>query len=147
MASLDLLEDEDLVATGSTRHGRAEYRLTRSIIFETLTIPPGFVTDKYSLPGRLIPFLWQPKKAKFATPAVIHDWLYETRWFGEGEDAREKADAILLRAMTALRISPWRRWIAWAAVRLGGRAGYGIVDADNIPLVRAVRPDLEDVLA
>lgn len=144
---MDLLQDHDLEPTGATRHGRTEYRVLRTVIFEQLTIPPGFVTDKYSLPGRLIPFIWQPKAAKFATPAVIHDWLYETKWLGDGEEGRWKADAVLMRAMKATGIPVWRRWLVWAAVRLGGEAGYGLVDADNLPLVRPVRPDLEGLLA
>lgn len=144
---MDLLQDEDLVPTGTTRQGRPEFRLTRELTFEAQRVPKGYVTDKYSLPGRLIPFIWQPHHAKYAAPAILHDWAYETMSFGADEGGRELADAMLMRAMTAAGISPWRRWIVWAAVRVGGRRGYGVVDPDNIGLARKVRPDLEAVLA
>lgn len=147
MGTIDCLNDEDLIPTRTTRHGRAEYRIRRDLVFGKLTVPKGFVTDKYSLPGRVIPFIWQPKKAKYATAAVVHDWLYETAWFGPGEDGRKKADEVLMRVMTATGINVVKRWIVWAAVRVGGRWGYGIVDPDNVELVHPVRPDLKDVLS
>lgn len=144
---MDLLTDDDLIPTGTTRHGRAEFRLGRDLVFGKITVPAGFISDKYSLPGRLIPFIWQPKHAKFATPAVLHDWLYETMLFGPSEADRENADNQLMLAMKATGVAPWRRWIVWSAVRMAGGGGYGVVDASNVDLVRAVRPDLGDALA
>ena len=144
---IDFLGDADLVPTGTTRQGRPEFRLTRTLIFGKVTVPAGFITDKYSLPGRLIPFIWQPHKAKYATAAVLHDWLYESLLFGADEDGRANADNLLMNAMIATGINPVRRWIVWAAVRVFGGGGYGLVDPDNVALVRAVRPDIGDVLA
>ena len=147
MDTMDFLNDADLVPTGTTRQGRAEFRLTRALIFGKITVPAGFITDKFSLPGRLIPFIWQPHKAKYATPAVVHDWLYETMWFGPKEEDRENADNQLMQAMIATGVTPAKRWIVWGAVRAFGARGYGLVDAGNVDLVRAVRPDLSAVLA
>jgi len=140
---IDLLADEgDLQPLSSRRHGRREYRLTRDLLFRDVRVPAGFVTDKYSLPGRLIPALWQPQHAKFATPAVIHDWLFETML-----KTFEASNIIFLEAMKAAGVKAHHRCAAYRAVSLFGRSGYGLVDPDNVPLVRTVRPDIQGLLS
>ncbi|MBI1359878.1 MAG: DUF1353 domain-containing protein [Alphaproteobacteria bacterium] len=141
-STLQLLCDGDLTPTGTFREGRPEFRLTRPLVFEDIVVPKFYVTDRYSLPGRLIPLLWEPHHARYSTPAVIHDWLFETKL-----KPFEDSNAILMRAMQAAGVRADQRWIVFLAVSFFGRRGYGVVDPDNIPLVRSVRPDLRGVLA
>ncbi len=80
-----------------------------------------------------------PADGPWALAAVFHDLLYRTngtgrRWknlLSQGgisrssSYSRAEADLILLQAMEDLAV-PWlQRTIIWAAVRLGGGAGWG----------------------
>lgn len=148
---MDLLTDDDLEATGTFRGGwarRPEYRLKRDLSFgePRVTVPAGFVVDGYSLPGRLISGVWQPKEKRWFTASTLHDWAYETMILGRDEKGRELADNLLMRAMRYCGVEPHKRWIVWAAVRVGGAAGYGVIAPQNVDLVAPHRPDLAGVL-
>ena len=142
MISTDIwLKDGDLEETGALRHGRSEYRLTRPIHYDvgqpgsgmSVQVPAGYVTDLYSLPGRILQ-RWQPDTARWALPAILHDWLYDV-----GRVGRESADRILLEAMRQLGVRPLQRLAVWSGVRLGGWRGYGRPEPVNYLLVEAAR--------
>ncbi len=81
---------------------------------DTITTPPGFVTDFASVPRV---FWWIiPKWGKYGNAAVIHDWLY---WRQEGR-TRTEADAVLYEAMGVLKVSRWKKNVIYRAVRLFG---------------------------
>ncbi len=90
-----------------------------------LTAPRGLVTDLTSVPpifrlvvGRVGPWL---------EAAIIHDYLYVAWALIEGHGVRPRdrlfADRVMLLAMEAAAVRPWRRYVIYWGVRLfGGRA-------------------------
>jgi len=82
-------------------------------------VPAGFVTDFASVPGL---FTWLiPRYGRFTKAAILHDYLCDEA--KAGRFIRAQADGIFRRVMRELGIGFLRRWIMWAAVRLGsGRA-------------------------
>lgn len=86
-------------------------------------IAPGFVTDFASIP-RILWAVLPPSDGDYDAAAVVHDWLYTyaddlTRRIGHAV-SRADADAVLLEAMTALGVRPWKRRVIYAGVRIGG---------------------------
>jgi len=140
---------------GVSRGGRSCVRLLECLEYhvghpdspEVITVPAGFVTDFASIPWGL----WNlfPPFGPWARPAIIHDFLYETRgegwWQPEGANRqkwitgpirtdfaapiylRYEADAIFLEAMTVVEppVPKWRRTLMYQAVRMGGAKGWG----------------------
>lgn len=78
-------------------------------------IPAGFTTDLASVPRLPVAFLLFGAEARRA--AILHDWLYQHHY------PRALADDIFYAAMEG-EVSGWKRWIMWAAVRVGGGAYY-----------------------
>lgn len=89
---------------------------------ERIEVPAGFVTDFASVPHGL----WnlEPPLGDAGKAAVVHDWLYFTRGLG-GRYTRAQADGIFRQALRVLRVPLWKRSVLWAAVRLGGKSGWG----------------------
>lgn len=132
----DFLADGALELTGGYRlpnqKRRPEHRLVDPIVFELgapgsgllIYVPAGYVTDGYSMPGRLLQ-LFQPHSARYLLPAILHDWLYDT-----GMVPRAVADRILLQAMRSIRVPEWQCQLVYRAVRFGGGGGF----ADPLPI-------------
>ena len=87
-----------------------------------IVVPEGFVTDFASVPWGF----WniEPPLGEAGRAAVVHDYLYETRGLG-GRYSRIEADGIFREALGELGVSRWKRTLLWAAVRVGGRRGWG----------------------
>jgi hypothetical protein len=134
---LVLLEDK---RHASTRAGRSLWAVASALTYTThagdrITLPDGFVTDLASIPRPAWSLL--PPDGPWALAAVFHDLLYRTkgtgiRWEGQvpalsrgAPYTRAEADEILLQAMEDLEVSWLDRRVIWAAVRLGGAAGWG----------------------
>ena len=89
----------------------------------------GFTTDFASVP-RPLWWLFPPtgsgRRAAYGPAAVIHDWLYRYGRLGASGPfiSRELADEIMLAAMVALDVAPWRRRIIYRAVRMGGGGAW-----------------------
>jgi hypothetical protein len=78
-------------------------------------VPAGFVTDFASVPGL---FTWLvPRYGRFTKAAILHDFLCDEA--KEGRFIRSQADGIFRRVMRELGVGFIRRWVMWAAVRLG----------------------------
>jgi hypothetical protein len=96
------------------------WKLEREIVYtgntERFTVHRGFVTDLASVPGM---FTWLiPRYGKYTKAAILHDALCELA--RQHRFKRWEADGIFRRSMRELQVSFLRRWIMWAAVRLGG---------------------------
>lgn len=132
---LVLLEDK---AHASTRAGRSLWGVEKPLSYrtragDTITLPPGMVTDLASIP-RAVSWLLPPD-GPWAQIAVFHDLLYVTRGFGvwhghaslsrKAPYSRAEADAILRDGMGDLGITGWRQWAIYQGVRLGGASGWG----------------------
>ncbi len=89
-----------------------------------ISVPVGFVTDFASIPrvARII----IPKLGKWTKAAVIHDYLYQNSESGTRYEtgyikwSRKGADIVFRDAMADLGVVAWKRWVMWAAVRIGG---------------------------
>ncbi len=88
-----------------------------------VAVPEGYVTDFASIPGfaqwMISPF------GKHSEAAVVHDWLYTLGTAGK-EKERKLADRTFRRALHLVGVGFFRRWIMYAAVRMGGKSGYGL---------------------
>ncbi len=124
----DLAPTSELTAEGAAIYiNRVKYTYRPS--FPELIVPVGFKTDILSAPH---PLWWVFPPDDFYRPAaLIHDMLYG----GQGKltladgtvwtYSRAEADDYLLEIMTRLEIPPWKRFLAWAAVRLFGGSHWG----------------------
>lgn len=82
-----------------------------------ITVPNGFITDFASAPR--LPMAYLVAGGVAERSAVLHDYLYTS-----GLVARDEADAIFRSAMQADKVSGWRRWLIWSAVRMFGAGRY-----------------------
>lgn len=89
---------------------------------EVIVVPRFFETDFASVPQ----FFWRifPPLGPWSKAAVVHDYLYATKGLS-GRYSRERCDAIFWEAMGVLKVAAWKRSLMHAAVRLGGRKGFG----------------------
>ncbi|MFJ2668581.1 DUF1353 domain-containing protein [Nocardia fluminea] len=94
------------------------WRLTEPLSYqgavETFTVPAGFRTDFASVPRALVWLI--PRYGAYTRAAILHDYLCRT-----GEVGFADADGIFRRSLHEAGISVPRRWMMWAAVRLGSR--------------------------
>jgi hypothetical protein len=111
------------------RNGRITAKLLQSFSYapqapeaESIEVPEGFVTDFTSVPWGF----WniEPPLGQAGRAAVVHDYLYQTKGLG-GRYSRAEADRIFREALGALGVSRCKRGLLWAAVRVGGRSGWG----------------------
>jgi hypothetical protein len=88
----------------------------------TIIVPEGFVTDFASVPWGF----WnlEPPLGEAGRAAVVHDYLYETKGL-DGRYSRAESDGVFRDALGELGVALWKRNLLWAAVRLGGRSGWG----------------------
>ncbi|GAB1516798.1 DUF1353 domain-containing protein [Actinophytocola sp. KF-1] len=92
-----------------------------------LEVKAGQDTDFASVPRVFVWFL--PRYGRYTKAAILHDYLCRGP-VATGELPRADADRIFRQAMRELDVAFLRRWIMWAAVRLGaltteqGRRGW-----------------------
>ena len=108
----------------------------------TICVPAGFKTDLASVPR----FLWgkYPPFGSYTRAAIIHDYLYSTRYFGK--DSRKLADKIFREVMKLDKVPEstilqfyrsvrWWGWIVW-----GRHTKKSILEArQNIRLCDPIR--------
>lgn len=74
----------------------------------------GGITDFASVP-KFLHFLIDKDDNDIVIGALVHDVLYQTEWFSRGV-----ADSIFLQLMKYRKCPTWKRWLAYAGVRVGG---------------------------
>lgn len=83
---------------------------------DSFTVPIEMETDFASVPR---PLVWLiPQYGQYTRAAIVHDYLWRYK-FPAGEITLAEADAIFRRAMRELGVPFLRRWLMWAAVRVG----------------------------
>jgi hypothetical protein len=82
---------------------------------EWLTVPAGFPTDLVSVPNAFSWFV--PRAGRYARAAVLHDHLWKLA--DNKQYNRRNADRQFRFALRNAEVPLLRRWIMWAAVRLG----------------------------
>ena len=82
-----------------------------------LTVPAESFTDLSSIPKWLpiLVVLFNPIAGKDRYPAVLHDYLYRTKW-----GTRAECDKVYLVAMKSTGVSWLKRHALYAGVRAGG---------------------------
>lgn len=97
------------------RDYRIEY--TRGGATTLLVVPKGMPTNFASVPwfGRIV----VPVSGRLTEASVVHDFCYAGKVL-----SRFEADWLFLTGMKAAGVRPWRRWIAYLAVRFGGARAY-----------------------
>ena len=76
-------------------------------------IPAGFVTDFASVP-RCFWFILPPM-GRYGKAALLHDWLYYTKYL-----PRSEADRVFLEVMLMMGVRSWKAYVMYSAVRLFG---------------------------
>jgi hypothetical protein len=103
-----------------------EWRLLSELRYEGNTqafiVPVGTTTDFASVPRAFVWFL--PRYGRYTKAAILHDHLWRVA-VPAGELSLPDADGIFRRAMRELEVPFLRRWLMWAAVRLGALAKPG----------------------
>lgn len=95
-------------------------------------MPAKTETDFASVPKQL---RWLvPKYGVYNKSAVLHDHLCKRIHDGKPIVNRSDADGIFRRSMRELGVGYVRRWIMWAAVRIGGK----LKDADWKEVIRVI---------
>jgi hypothetical protein len=108
---------------------------------DSLTIPPGFVTDFASIPPALQSIIQQ--NGPYLLPAVVHDYLY---W--KQTCTRTQADQILLLAMIENNVRPVHRLAIYEAVKAAGSFAWEENARDRARgLIRILLPDHQSISA
>ena len=89
-----------------------------------VSVPIGFRTDLASIP-RLLWAVLPPFGFNYMKPAILHDYLYQSKMV-----SRAQAAAIFLEAMTVLEVNRIVRGVIHTSVRLFGCIGY---EKNNLP--------------
>jgi hypothetical protein len=82
---------------------------------EDFAVPVNQSTDFASVPRAFVWFI--PRYGRYTPAAILHDRLCRTEV--PGRISRLEADGIFRQAMRELGVPFLRRWIMWAAVRVG----------------------------
>jgi len=106
---------------------------------DSITVPPGFVTDFASIPQVFHSLLRQ--NGLYLLPAVVHDYLYWTQ-----SCTRDQSDQILNLGMIENKVPGPQRLAIYAAVRAAGSFAWDANTKDRAAkLVRILPPDRMDV--
>lgn len=97
------------------RDYRIEY--TRGGVTTELVVPKGTPTNFASVPWFARSVV--PVSGKHTEASVVHDYCYAGKVL-----PRFESDWLFLTGMRTARVRPWRRWIAYLAVRFGGARAY-----------------------
>jgi hypothetical protein len=102
--------------------GRTSWVLEGPFGWGDVLVPAGATTDLASIPRPV----WSlfPPDGEWVEAAVVHDYLYRTKGL-QGRYSRAQADAVLRDAMADLGVAGWKRAAIYAAVRIGGKGGWG----------------------
>lgn len=93
------------------------YRIGSDTSEEAVKVPAGEITDFASIPR----VFWRilPPTGEYGKAAVIHDYLYK-----HAVGTRKWCDDIFLEAMGVLKVSAWKRYAIYNAVRSFGWAAW-----------------------
>jgi hypothetical protein len=97
-----------------------DWKTLRALVYhatrQDFEVPVGEHTDFASVPRVFVWFI--PRYGRYTKAAILHDYLCSV-CVPAGRVSRIEADGIFRQAMRELGVPFLRRWIMWAAVRLG----------------------------
>ena len=112
---------------------------TIGISKNSVTIPPGFVTDFASIPPALQSIIQQ--NGPYILPAVVHDYLYWKQTCTRGQ-----SDQILLLAMIENNVRAVHRVAIYEAVKAAGSFAWDENASDRAKrLIRIIPPDHQSI--
>ena len=98
----------------------SDWELLRALDYmgnrDRFEVPVGMRTDFASVPRVFVWFL--PRYGRYTKAAILHDYLWRDA-VPAGKLRLAEADGIFRRAMHELGVPFLRRWMMWAAVRIG----------------------------
>lgn len=112
-----------VLLSDSANSGRGAWQLRNKLIYQSdvaalvFVVPTGFVTDFASVPR--IPLAFDLVGDTAHAAAALHDWLYTTHLVPRGV-----ADAVLQEAAKVSGVAPFKAWLMWAGVRMGGASHW-----------------------
>ena len=105
--------------------GDEDWKLLRSLGYQgnkRFVVEPEMTTDFASVPRV---FVWLlPRYGRYTKAAILHDFLWRTQ-VKAGRLSWRDADGMFRRAMRELNVPFLRRWVMWAAVRIGALTKEG----------------------
>ena len=116
------------------------WQLVEDLVYEgehqRFVIPAGYVTDFASVPTFL---RWLVESyGPYTRAAIVHDWLITSEIPAKRVTSRD-TDGIFRRVMREEGTPAAKRWLMWAAVRLGAaaspRRAYGRGFVRDLPLI------------
>ncbi len=90
------------------------FRVDETLRHYGVTVPTGFEFDGASVPWA-VSWIIPRMSYEVAEAAAVHDYLYRNH-----SRSRFMADAIFRQILRDFDVPLWRRWLAWAGVRLFG---------------------------
>lgn len=105
----------EVMPSGKTFKVAREFTYLWKRLYIEIHVPVGFVTDFASIPRFARGII--PKLGRYTKASVIHDYIYQTPGI---QQTRRIADIIFRDGMRDLGVVKWKRWVMWAAVRVGG---------------------------
>jgi Protein of unknown function (DUF1353) len=106
--------------------GDVDWKLLRSLGYqgkqERFVVEPEMTTDFASVPRVFVRLL--PRYGRYTKAAILHDFLWRTQ-VKTGRLSWRDADGMFRRAMRELDVPFLRRWVMWAAVRIGALTKEG----------------------
>lgn len=103
------------------------YELVHDYLYEdadgvSIRVPAGFRHDGASVPRLAFTISGLTPDGLIRAAALVHDWLYRNDGgINERAYTRKQADELFAKIMRASGIRPTQVWIAYLAVRIGGR--------------------------
>jgi len=139
--------------------GYGKWQLLEDYIFRdpvtktSFIVPKNFITDLYSIPSFLRGMVSRVQNAN--GPSVVHDYLYQTMWFGS--EGRREADAVLARAMelhwcpvskyNAKKINLGLKIGGWATYKKKTQSIIQLAKDLNLDLAHGERPSPPEIIA
>ncbi len=93
------------------------YVLQEDLLFADLRVPAGFRSDGASVPRFFWRAVFPPGEAAALQAAILHDYVYRTHPEGW---RRADADRLFLGMMILDGVPPFRAYLAYLGVRIGG---------------------------
>lgn len=95
-----------------------EYKRNGSYRTKMFNIPAGYEFDGASIPPMFWGVIGEPDEPEFIIAALVHDYLYEKRWY------RDMADAAFQELLEDAGVWSFKAALMYSVVRVGGHMFY-----------------------
>lgn len=120
---LEDLEDNIVPRPHVTFFASRKWMLVKDYEYRGVKIPAGFVSDGASIP-KFLRWFYNPHDPRTLLPALVHDWLYFCKFFGDSKSGRRIADKIFKDLLYLEQNRNSKVFAYFKAVDLFGGIGY-----------------------